>query len=275
MSITAIISIIIAVLVISVVGSIVFTKKEQAAAEKRQKVASFRFKADEAQDLHDGLQKAGLDKVAYKFLLERVLANLQAAHDVDPSAAGISRRITETQEQINGVDQATYYIEMPSGMVELQGLIGRLNKLMKYIVVLYQRRALPQSMYEKLMPSLQKTLLKFDAEGHIKMGHQAANDFQIGTAKQSYLHAKNKLLEFGEDDPYVQQQLPIVEELLQQIAEKEGLENAGVASASEQAEQQVASELEGIDDETRRAAIQEQAELNRKNLEEFEEKKKW
>ena len=275
MSITAIISIIIAVLVISVVGSIFFTKKEQAAAERRQKVASARFKADEAQDLHDGLHKAGLDKLAYKFLLERVLANLQSAHDIDPNTPGLSRRLRETQEQLNGVDQATYYIEMPSAMIELQGLIARLNKLMKYIIVLYQRHALSQSMYEKLMPSLQKTLLKFDAEGHIKMGHQAANDYQIGTAKQNYLHAKNKLLEFGKDDAYVQQQLPIVEELLQQIADKEGLASKGVASASEEQAQQVQSELESIDDELRRTVIQEQAELNRKNLEEFEEKKKW
>ena len=275
MSITAIVSIIIAVLVISIIGSIIFTKKEQAAAEKRQKVASARFKADEAQDLHDGLQKAGLDKIAYKFLLERVLANLQDAHDVDPSAPGIARRISETQQQLAEVDGATYYIEMPGAMIELQGVIARLNKLIKYLVVLYQRRALSQSADEKLLPSLQRTLLKFDAEGHIKMGHQAANDYQIGTAKQSYLHAKNKLLEFGEDDAYVQQQLPIVEELLKQIAEKEGLEQMGVDSVSQQQENRVASELDTIDSEQRKEALQEQAELNKKNIADFEEKKKW
>ena len=154
MSITAIISIIIAVLVLSIVGSIIFTKKEQAAAEKRQKVASARYKADEAQDLHDGLQKAGLDKVAYKFLLERVLANLQDAYEIDPSAPGIGRRVSETKQQLAEVDGATYYIEMPSAMIELQGLIARLNKFMKYIVMLYQRRALSQATYEQLIPSL-------------------------------------------------------------------------------------------------------------------------
>ncbi len=275
MSTTVIISIIIAVIVISIVGSIIFTKKEAAAAERRQKVASARFKADEAQDLHDGLLKAGLDKIAYKFLLERVLANLQDAYDVDPTTPGIARRISETQQQIADIDNTTYYIEMPSAMVELQGLIARLNKLIKYLVVLYQRRALPQSAYEKLMPSLQRTLLKFDAEGYIKMGHQAANDYQIGTAKQSYLHAKNKLLEFGEDDAYVQQQLPIVDELLQQIAEKEGLEQAGVTSVADQQADRVASEMESIDSEERKAALKEQAELNKKNMSDFEEKKKW
>lgn len=275
MSITAIISIIVAVLIISVIGSIVFTKKEQAAAEKRQQIASARFKADEAQDLHDGLQKAGLDKIAYKFLLERVLANLKLAHQIDSNAPGVARRINEIQEQINGVDSATYYIEMPSSMIELQGLIGRLNKLLKYVVLLYQRRALPQEMYEKLIPSLQRTLLKFDAEGHMKMGHQAANDMQYGTAKQSYLHAKNKLLEFGEDDAYVQQQLPIVEDLLRQAAEKEKSENVNVSSASQQQAKRVAEQLAGVEDESRRNAIIEQAELNQRALDEDGEKKKW
>ena len=125
------------------------------------------------------------------------------------------------------------------------------------------------------MPTLQRTLLKFDAEGYIKMGHQAANDYQIGTAKQSYLHAKEKLLAFGEDDAYVQQQLPIVEDLLQQLAEKQGLESVGIDSASEAQAKRVESELSSIDDESRKEAIKSQAELNKKNMEGFEDKKKW
>lgn len=270
MDITTIIIIIVAVLVISVVGSIIFTKKEQAAAERRQKVANFRFRADEAQDLHDGLHKAGLEKVAYKFLLERVVANLQEAVNVDASTPGLVRRLEDAKRQLADVDQATYYIEMPSGMVELQGLISRLNKLIKYMLLLYQRRILPEHEYSKLMPSLQRTLLKFDAEGHIKMGHQAANDYQIGTAKQNYLHAKKKLLEFGQEDPYVQQQLQIVEDLLAQIAEKEGLE-ADVEQVEEKPE--IAHDAK---EQRRQDAISSQAELNQQAMDDdFGPKKKW
>jgi hypothetical protein len=271
-SITTIITIIVIVLVLSVVGSIIFTKKEQAASERRQKVAGFRFKADEAQDLHDGLTRAGLDKQAYKFLLQRVVDNLQAAMDVDPSTAGLKRRLDDAKQQLADVDSATYYIEMPSGMVELQGLIARLNKLIKYLVLLYQRRMIPESMFQQLMPSLQRTLLKFDAEGHIKMGHQAANEAQIGTAKQSYLHAKKKLLEFGEDDAYVQQQLPIVEELLQQIADREGLE----AEIDKPTTEPQKPKFTDPDDARRQEAIASQEELNQRSMDDdFGPKKKW
>ena len=271
MSITTIITLIIVVLVLSVVGSIIFTKKEQAAKERRQKVAGFRFKADEAQDLHDGLLRAGLDKQAYKFLMQRVVDNLEAAMDVDPSTAGLKRRLDSAKQQLAEVDGTTYYVEMPSGMVELQGLVARLNKLIKYTVLLYQRQLIPENVFQQMMPSLQRQLLKFDAEGHIKLGHQAQNDAQIGTAKQSYLHAKKKLIEFGEEDPYVQQQLKIVDELLEQIAQREGLE-----LNKEEPTEELKPKFTDPDDARRQEAIASQEELNQQAMDDdFGPKKKW
>lgn len=280
MSITVIISIIIGVLVLSVVGSIIFTKKEQAAAERRQKIASSRYKADEAQDLHDGLQKAGLDKLAYKFLLERVLANTRDAYEIDPNAPGIKIRMKDAESALKNLDSTTYYVEMPSAMAELHGLISRLNKLMKYLVLLYSRRSVPDSIYQQVMPSLQNTLLKFDAEGHIKMGHQAANEGQMGTAKQSYLHAKEKLTEFGTDDAYVQQQLEKVDELLAHLAQQEQEMNLAAEGQAdvETEEVQEPPPPVGSDQEKIQDAVSKQAELNRQNQMDNDvtgSKKKW
>ena len=83
------------------------------------------------------------------------------------------------------------------------------------------------------------------------------------------------ILEFGEDDAYVQQQLPIVEDLLRQAAEKEKSENVSVSSASQQQAKRVAEQLAGVEDESRRNAIMEQAELNQRGLDEDGDKKKW
>ena len=82
-------------------------------------------------------------------------------------------------------------------------------------------------------------------------------------------------VEFGEDDAYVQQQLPIVEDLLRQAAEKEKSENVSVSSASQQQAKRVAEQLAGVEDESRRNAIMEQAELNQRGLDEDGDKKKW
>lgn len=227
---TSIIIIIVALLIASVVGSIIFTKKEQAATLRRQRVASFRYRADEAQDLYDGLQTAGLEKVTYQFLLQRIIANLQEAYNIDPRSPGIKVRLKSAKSALSNIENTQFYVQMPSAMAELHALVGRLNKLVKYLIILFQKSAIPEHQYSQLMPAIQRTLLKFDAEGHIKMGHQAANDGQPGTAKQSYLHAKEKLLNFGSEDSYVVAQLEKVDELLSALEEVQTVPGANADS---------------------------------------------
>ena len=275
MSITNIIILIIILLIVSVVASIIFTKKEQAASLRRQQVASYRYKADEAQDLYDGLQSAGLEKIAYKFLLDRIIANLQAAYDIDPKAPGINHRLTEAKKSFASFDTIQFYIQMPSAMTELHGLIARLNKLIKYLVVLYQKKAIQEHLYAQLMPSIQRTALKFDAEGHMKMGHQAANDGQAGTAKQSYLHAKDKLLSFGIEDAYVEAQLEKVEELIQSLEE----DQSGVSNDKSESVTYSENSMQTLDSDQDDGDVLSQEEINQQSSEPpssgFEEKKKW
>jgi hypothetical protein len=218
---TSIIIIIVALLLASVVGSIIFSKREQAASLRRQKVANFRYRADEAQDLYDGLQTAGLEKVTYQFLLQRIITNLQEAYDIDARSPGIKIRLHSAKATLSNLENVQFYVQMPSAMAELHALVGRLNKLVKYLILLFQKGAMPENQYSQIMPVIQRTLLKFDAEGHIKMGHQAANNGQSGTAKQCYLHAKDKLLNFGSEDSYVKAQLEKVDELINTLVEKE------------------------------------------------------
>jgi len=269
-------------LVVSVIGSIIFTKKEQAASLKRQQIASYRIKADEAQGLYDGLITAGLDKIVYHFLLDRIIANLKAAFNIDAGAPGIKVRLNSAKNTLESLDSTTFAIQMPSAMLELHGLVARLNKLIKYLVVLYQKRIIPEPIYQQLMPSVQRTLIRFDAEGHIKMGHQAANNGQPGTAKQSYLYAKEKLIEFGVEDPYVQQQLEIVEELILSLdpdakqASEVAIqtETQAVPEVTEFTEEQTKAQSEeaAIED-----AISSQEQLNEQSKSEggFTPKKKW
>lgn len=279
MSITSIFILIILLLVVSVIGSIIFTKKEQAASLKRQQVASYRIKADEAQDLYDGLITAGLDKRVYHFLLDRIIANLKAAYAIDAGSPGIKVRLNSAKNTLESLDSTTFTIQMPSAMLELHGVVARLNKLVKYLVILYQKRILPEAIYQELMPSVQRTLIRFDAEGHIKMGHQAANEGQPGTARQSYLYAKEKLIEFGAEDPYVQQQLEIVEELIQSL-DPDAKQNEQVQATPEVPETTEVSEeqAKAISEEAAiEDAISSQAELNEQSKSDgsFTPKKKW
>ena len=220
MPITTIILFIILALLVIVLGSFFFTKKEHAAALKRQEIANLRFKADEAQEMFDGLQHAGLEKITYQFLLERIIVNLSAAYDVSPLNSGVKSRLDRARHTLESLDSQTFVVQIPSAMHELHGMLGKLNKLVKYLFILYQKKIIPEQQYQNIMPAVQRTLLKFDAEGHIKLGHQAANEGQFGTAKQNYLYAKEKLLSFGSDDSYVKTQLEKVDQLMQLLDQK-------------------------------------------------------
>jgi len=276
--ITTIIILVAVVLVLSIVVSIVITKREQAATLRRQQVASFRRKADEAQDLYDGLQIAGLEKSAYKFLLERIIFNLKNAHDIDPNAAGITTRLNSATKLLKNIDEQSFLVQMPGNMMELHGLVGRLNKLIKYFMLLLQNKSMSPTLYQKLMPSIQQSSIKFDVEGHIKMGHQAANSGQAGTAKQSYTHARDQLINLGTEDAYAQKQLQVVEDLLASLkakpedatqSEQETTETPANKSESMSAEEKAEADVQ--------EAIASQTAMNKKSEEEdgYTEKKKW
>jgi hypothetical protein len=274
---TSIIIIIFALLIVSVVGSIIFSKKEEAASLRRQQVASFRYRADEAQDLYDGLQKAGLEMVTYQFLLERMIGNLQQAYNIDARSPGIKTRLNSAKNTLSNLDNVQFQVQIPSSMIDLHGLVGRLNKLVKYLIILFQNRSIDEQKYKQLMPAIQRTLLRFDAEGHIKMGHQAANDGQPGTAKQCYLHAKDKLLNSGYEDSYVTAQLEKVDELI--ITLEEEVRPIVATSAGSENSPDIVNTI-AVEPEVSKKRIETketQEKLNKKSdsVDTFGNKKKW
>ena len=273
---TSIIIIIFGLLVASVVGSIIFTKKEQAASLRRQQVANFRYRADQAQELYDGLQTAGLEKITYQFLLQRIIANLEEAYKIDPRSPGIKVRLNSAKEALSNLENVEFHVQMPSAMTELHGLVGRLNKLVKYLILLFQNGSISDQIYSQLMPVIQRTLLKFDAEGHIKMGHQAANDGQPGTAKQCYLHAKEKLLDFGTEDSYISAQLEKVDELISSLEERPISDStADVQTADVEQAPDVPNTSAANEEKTDAQIAQEKINQESEDRVDFTSKKKW
>ncbi len=282
MSITTIVIIVSVILVLSIIVSVIITKREQTAALRRQQVASYRLKADDAQDLYDGLLIAGLEKHAYKFLLERIVSNLQEAYNIAPKTPGIKTRLNSAKHTLENIDTMVINIQMPGNIMELHGLIGRLNKFIKYLMLLLQNKSISESIYHQLIPSLQRSSIKFDVEGHIKMGHQAANTGQAGTAKQSYLHAREKLVECDSEDAYAQRQLQKVNELLENLEMEPEQNDNGATNETDQSTQQETDETSEISQNNKEVlesqqAVSSQKEMNEKSDSDgdFVQKKKW
>ncbi|MCP4273858.1 MAG: hypothetical protein GY781_18200 [Gammaproteobacteria bacterium] len=157
---------------------------------------------------------------------------------------------------------------------------------MKYLMLLFHNKSISPALYQQLIPSIQQSSVKFDVEGHIKMGHQAANIGQAGTAKQSYVHAKEKLLELGVEDAYAQAQLQKIDELLENLEQEFDETSQSAVQPDEQQIQQV-SEVPTAENSTlsngakeeseTQEAVVTQEELNKMSDSDsgFSDKKKW
>ena len=221
MPISEILSLVGVLLLLCFVGIVIFSRRETATSKRFQEIASYKFKAEEAQDLHDSLAKLGLDKTIYKILLQRVVDNYAMAYAIDAESTGLEQRLLAAKELVDGFDKIEYYSELPSTPIELQGLISKMGKLVKYLNTLQEKRALPDGLFHEVMPSLQENLLRLNVEGDLKIGHQAMQAGQLGTARQCYSQAKATLLEFDSNASYVQEHLKHIDALLVDLTERE------------------------------------------------------
>src|SRR5574338_789237 len=90
---------IVLVLVISVVISTVSHRKEQLAAELRQRAAEFRARVHESQELLDCLQNAGVDTAVRAAIMERIAENLTGLRQCEPTHPNLEASIRFAREQ--------------------------------------------------------------------------------------------------------------------------------------------------------------------------------
>ncbi|MBT8448945.1 MAG: hypothetical protein KJO69_04605 [Gammaproteobacteria bacterium] len=261
---------------------VVYSKHEKAKSKRLQEISSYKFKAEEAQDLHDSLASLGLHKAVYKILLQRVVINYDMAFALDGGLIGVKQRLLAAKEALSQFEQAEYYSELPSTTIALQRLINKMVKLVKYVNTLHENRAIPDGVYLEIMTSLQQNLLRLNAEGHMKIAHQALSDGQLGSARQSYEHAKATLLEFDPNASYVQEHLATINAVLEDLAKQEA-EQLHQDDPNKQQTEIVEEQLPDSDttltkeEQQMHDAALSQAELNRLNEKTggHEVKKKW
>lgn len=283
MATSELVMIVIVAILLCVIGIFILSSRQSAASKRALQIANFRFRAEEAQAMHDNLRNAGLDLAAYHLLLQRVVDNYESASAIDPNQPGLSSRLDAAKVAIASIDDSDYYLEMPSSTVEVQGVLANMKKFHKYVELLHERKILSDVHYREILPSLQRSMFKLDAECHIRLGHQAANEKQYGTAKQSFINARTTLIEFDPDDPYSQQQLGLINELLRKISK---IEAQHLAQAIDVLQEDIVTpelneipddqEIDPEEEKARKAAL-EQEKLNQLNEETggYEVKKKW
>ena len=283
MSPSEVVIIVTVAVILCVIGIFIISNRQAASSKRNQELASFRLRAEDAQALHDNLSRAGLDLSAYHLLLQRVVDNYELASAIDAGHPGLASRLSGARQALANIDEADYYTEMPGTTVELQGVLANMKKFHKYIELLHENKTLSGARYQEILPSLKRSLFKLDAECHLRLGHEAANEGQFGTAKQSFINARTTLIEFDPDDTYAQEQLVVINDLLKRVSAIQAKHLAQeINQQNELVEQQQPDlppdeEYQDAEEEIMNEAALDQERLNRLNEETggHEVKKKW
>lgn len=220
MTIPLIAGLIVLILVISVFASALSHKREEQAAERRQRVAELRSRIQESQELLDGLQTAGLDASVRAVLVKRIHENLLELKSAAPETPAIDSLLRGTDEQLATLRNqtgSTTALVLPDSEQALTAILKRLRRLLQLYSSLHNQGHIPASEYSVQWPRLLHAVLRFEVEGYMKLGNQAAMARQIGTARNYYLFAHGRLVASPVIDEYTQAQLAQLQALMDRI----------------------------------------------------------
>lgn len=220
MATVLIIALILAVLVGSVVVSSLSHKREQEAAERRQKAAEYRARIQETQELLEGLQNAGLDASVRAVLMVRIAENLIGLKQCEPNTPNIDSSLTFAREQaisLKAQAGTCSPLVLPDNEQALFATLKHMRRLLQVFSNLNQFGKVDPSEYAVQFPRLQKLLLRFEVEGYMKLGMQALNLHQQGSARTYFEFTYNRLISSAVTDDYTQQQLAVLQDLMDHL----------------------------------------------------------
>lgn len=226
MSIFIIAGLIGALLVIVLIFNTISQRKDQQAAEKRQEASQYRFRATETQEMLDSLKALNLSSKIRAVLVDRILHNLETVKRIAPDYPNIERSIEfanlEKEELSKQGSSAVIThdsaLDLPANASELKALTSRIKRMLKMVEALYQRGKLDAAIYNEEHPKMLLLLLRLDVETHLKFGRIAQTEGKNGTARQYYQYAYDLLLQTGITSPYAQEQLPRLQQLIDDVS---------------------------------------------------------
>lgn len=236
MTIALVAGFIILVLVASVVVSSLSHKREQQAAELRQRAAEYRARVQETQELLEGLQNAGLDASIRAALMGRIAENLAGLKQCEPGNANVDSSLRFAREQVASLKaQAgqTSPLILPDNEQGLFNVLKLLRRLLQVYASQNQLGKIDAAEYAQQFPRLKQLLLRFEVEGYMKLGTQAFNMHQQGSARTYFDFAHNRLIASAVTDEYTQQQLVKLQELIDRLDSPGELKPSAPASAPE------------------------------------------
>ncbi len=218
MNIGIIIAVILGLLVLSVVITGIIQKREQIAAQKRQRAAQYYYRAQNAQDMIELMRAIPVPSEIIQFLMSLSVQSLKTARSIWPEQLNISREIEKAELRLQGYKpRANSRIPLPKDEQSLTLTTAHLKKFMHYLSALKNASVLPENHFNQWNKKLYEDLARIDIEGLLKLATRAVENSKPGTAKSFLALAKSKIDFYSIDPAYKNEQLQLLLNLEQQI----------------------------------------------------------
>jgi len=190
-----IIIVIIVILFISVSAIAVIQKREHEKALKRQRIAQYRYRTNQAETILTNTSQLPVGPEARKIILQYGLANLLAIRQISPDDSTNNKNIQSFQSRLENPNAAVdkQKLVIPHDVSLLKKQINGLSNLAKYIVKLNKSKAVSS----ELVPVAANKIMALIAESkicaYVQQGKSSLENHEYVAAQQSFTMAQTML----------------------------------------------------------------------------------
>lgn len=219
MSTTTIVIIIVTLLLLGVAASAYIQFREQVKAEKRQRIAKYRYRAREGQELYDRFFDFPIGPQARQVILQYIAQNLSMALNVEPNQPDVKQSLDSINGKLTAPDVPadSQGLNIPYDPQEIVVMMGKVKNLMRYVHKIGKTPGMDINVASKGLSHLKKLYLQLQTHTFIGVARKSADEKNFPQAKQYLENAKKSLLRQNISDANTQKLLGQVEEIEQEI----------------------------------------------------------
>ena len=207
--------IILAVIIGCVVAITVIQKREQQKAALRQKIAQYKYRANQAASILSNFTQQPIGTEARLILLKYSLVNLKAIQKLNPQEPNIAKSVAAIEEKVKAPQNAAdnQKLTIPNDLVLLTQQVNQLSTLAKFILKINKLNLVPAQTASIAAQKIMRLISESKICAYIQQGKTALSKHEYVPAQRSFIMAQQMLAKVSNKD----QRLISLESELQEL----------------------------------------------------------
>jgi len=207
--------IILIILVACVAALTIIQKREQQKAALRQKIAQYKYRANQASNILGNFTQQPIGKEARLVLLKYSMANLSAIKKLNPGEPNIDKSIEVLNKSIQNPKNPadTQKLTIPSDLTLLTKQVNQLSTLAKFILKINKMNLVPAQTAGVAVKRIMGLISESKICAYIQQGKESLSKHDYVPAQRSFLMAQQMMAKI----PDKNQRLVALESELQEL----------------------------------------------------------